>query len=559
MKSFVQREVDPLDARINSQTWIHSLLRKPLNIAYSETETGFHSIGMAIADLRSDSKGIDGLDTIIEGGPGVVYLLDSNSLDLRYLADCNGDSSDLHSALTSGGCWIDAIQTKDRYRYQSTVESIIHSNESMTVEYGILNDRGEAAFHVKDFLSPVVDRQGHVVGILGRLLDESFRFQTMDTLAKRSWKEVSSIASRRFLHDFNNMIAGIYSLSELYAIPGSDAETMTEAMTHIRDSASRAQKITQKIRALITMSSGEESYFDVRKLIEEQKDYLLAMLPKTADLKLHLGDVPLPVHLDANRFRQTLIHLAANASDAANEKPKIHIRCYRDQQTLTNDGNEMVALEFSDDGNGIDTRELPKVVDPFYTTKDQEAHSGMGLFVVDQFVRSLGGRLSIASARGEGTRVVFTLPLVKDALETGSSPLGKGSPYSPTKSASCRCNLNVLIYTWEDIAHHPLINSIRSAGWKHRIHLDGEQLQLDVREMGAALDGIVIFKSALDEKVEDLVAKIAELDNAPKRAVVALGESVDAVSERVRSNCGILVSGSAKPAGLLKTLEKFFS
>ena len=559
MKSFVQREVDPLDARINSQTWIHSLLRKPLNIAYSETETGFHSIGMAIADLRSDSKGIDGLDTIIEGGPGVVYLLDSNSLDLRYLADCNRDSSDLHSALTSGGCWIDAIQTKDRYRYQSTVESIIHSNESMTVEYGILNDRGEAAFHVKDFLSPVVDRQGHVVGILGRLLDESFRFQTMDTLAKRSWKEVSSIASRRFLHDFNNMIAGIYSLSELYAIPGSDAETMTEAMTHIRDSASRAQKITQKIRALITMSSGEESYFDVRKLIEEQKDYLLAMLPKTADLKLHLGDVPLPVHLDANRFRQTLIHLAANASDAANEKPTIHIRCYRDQQTLTNDGNEMVALEFSDDGNGIDTRELPKVVDPFYTTKDQEAHSGMGLFVVDQFVRSLGGRLSIASARGEGTRVVFTLPLVKDALETGSSPLGKGSPYSPTKSASSRCNLNVLIYTWEDIAHHPLINSIRSAGWKHRIHLDGEQLQLDVREMGAALDGIVIFKSALDEKVEDLVAKIAELDNAPKRAVVALGESVDAVSERVRSNCGILVSGSAKPAGLLKTLEKFFS
>ena len=514
---------------------------------------------MAIADLRSDSKGIDGLDTIIEGGPGVVYLLDSNSLDLRYLADCNRDSSDLHSALTSGGCWIDAIQTKDRYRYQSTIESIIHSNESMTVEYGILNDRGEAAFHVKDFLSPVVDRQGHVVGILGRLLDESFRFQTMDTLAKRSWKEVSSIASRRFLHDFNNMIAGIYSLSELYAIPGSDAETMTEAMTHIRDSASRAQKITQKIRALITMSSGEESYFDVRKLIEEQKDYLLAMLPKTADLKLHLGDVPLPVHLDANRFRQTLIHLAANASDAANEKPTIHIRCYRDQQTLTNDGDEMVALEFSDDGNGIDTRELPKVVDPFYTTKDQEAHSGMGLFVVDQFVRSLGGRLSIASARGEGTRVVFTLPLVKDALETGSSPLGKGSPYSPTKSASSRCNLNVLIYTWEDIAHHPLINSIRSAGWKHRIHLDGEQLQLDVREMGAALDGIVIFKSALDEKVEDLVVKIAELDNAPKRAVVALGESVDAVSERVRSNCGILVSGSAKPAGLLKTLEKFFS
>ena len=151
---------------------------------------------------------------------------------------------------------------------------------------------------------------------------------------------------------------------------------------------------------------------------------------------------------------------------------------------------EMVALEFSDDGNGIDTRELPKVVEPFYTTKDQEAHSGMGLFVVDQFVRSLGGRLSIASARGKGTRVVLTLPLVKDALETTSIPLEKGSQSNPTKSNSSGRNLNVLIYTWEDIAHHPLINSIRSAGWKHRIHLDGEQLQLDVREMGASLSTV---------------------------------------------------------------------
>ena len=514
---------------------------------------------MAVADLTGDSNGVEGLAKLLESGPGIVYLIDSESLELRYLADTDSSSSDLHSALASHGSWMDSLEAKDRDRYESALKSVIDSKEPKTIEYGIRDPAGETAFQVEDFLSPLVGSQDRVVGILGRLLDDSFRVQTMDTLAKRSWKEVSSIASRRFLHDFNNMIAGIYSLSELYAIPGSDAETMTEAMTHIRDSASRAQKITQKIRALITMSSGGESYFDVRKLIEEQKDYLLAMLPKTADLKLHLGDEPLPVHLDANRFRQTLIHLAANASDAANEKPAIRIRCYRDQQTRANGEREMVALEFSDDGSGIDTRELAKVAEPFYTTKDPEAHSGMGLFVVDQFVRSLGGRLSIASARGEGTRVVFTLPLVKDALETASNSLDKESRNGPTELDSTRRNLNVLIYTWEDIAHHPLINSIRSAGWKHRIHLDSEQLQLDIREMGGALDGIVIFKSALDERVEDLVVKLAELENPPKQAVVALGESVDAVSERVRSSSGILVSGSAKPAGLLKTLEKFFS
>lgn len=511
--------------------------------------------------LGNDSEAFGGLDSVLESGPGMIYLVDAATLELRYLAENEQGfmPDDLHSSLASRECWTDALQRKERLRYRSAIESISTTGESTSIEYGILDD-DDIAFPVKDYLAPVRNSRGEVVGILGRLVDDSFRVQTMDTLAKRSWKEVSSIASRRFLHDFNNMIAGIYSLSELYAIPGSDADTMTEAMTHIRDSAARAQKITQKIRALITMSSGGESYFDVRKLIEEQKDYLLAMLPKTAELKLQLGDDSLPVHLDANRFRQTLIHLAANASDAANEKPIIHIRCYRDSQTRAKvDGDEMVAIEFSDDGCGIDTRELSQVAEPFYTTKDREAHSGMGLFVVDQFVRSLGGSLSIASARGEGTRIVFTLPLVQDALESPQASSARGNHSSLPKTSDSNRKLNVLIYTWEDIAHHPLINSIRNAGWKHRIHLDGDQLRLDARDMGDQLDGIVIFKSALDEKVEDLVVEIAGVEQAPKRAVVALGESVDAVSERVRSNCGLLVSGSAKPAGLLKTLEKFFS
>ena len=141
---------------------------------------------MALANLIGESSGIEGLDTLLETGPGVVYLIDSNSLELRYHADRGGDSPDLHSAVGPRSCWIDAIQDKDRNRYRSTIESIVDSNDSKTIEYGIINEAGETAYHVKDFLSPVVDDQSNVAGILGRLIDESFRLQTMDTLAKRS-------------------------------------------------------------------------------------------------------------------------------------------------------------------------------------------------------------------------------------------------------------------------------------------------------------------------------------------------------------------------------------
>jgi len=55
------------------------------------------------------------------------------------------------------------------------------------------------------------------------------------------------------------------------------------------------------------------------------------------------------------------------------------------------------------------------------------------------------------------------------------------------------------------------------------------------------------------------VLDLAKMNPQPKLAVVALGESVEAVSESIRSTCGLLVSGSLKPAGLMKTIGKYFS
>lgn len=442
--------------------------------------------------------------------------------------------------------------------YIDAIQKVVSGGEQVIVDYHVESIGDNDPTPVRDYLAPLYDQNQELVGFIGRVTDDTFRIRTMDTLVKRSWKEVSSIASRRFLHDFNNMIAGIYSLSELYAIPGSDATTMTEAMVHIRDSSIRAQKITQKIRALTAMKEGEESYFDIGKLIEEQRDYLLAILPKTVDLQFELSEDSLPVRLDANRFRQALIHLASNASDAAIDKPFVKILCRSASPKESKIEGPSVIVEFSDDGCGIDSQTLPSATKPFYSTKDRNAHAGMGLFIVEQFAKDLGGELSIFSEQREGTRILINLPLA-NLNETIPLSNATYSQSSTTSASETNRTPTILIYTWEDIARHPLINSIRSADWKFRIHLDGEQLRLDIRDFGKKLDGVLVFKSALDENVDQLVLDLAKSDSQPKLAVVALGESVDAVSESIRSQCGLVVSGSLKPAGLLKTIGKYFS
>ena len=520
----------------------------------------FASLSAAIASLQN----LEGDDItngrILECGPGACYVVDAKNLNLHYLSE-KGQSylpQEAYSFPEKQISWLQFIREADRQSYLDAIQKMVAVRREVVTEYQVFDSAEGKTISISDYLTPLEDQEGELVGFAGRAIDDTFRVQTLDTLVKRSWKEVSSIASRRFLHDFNNMIAGIYSLSELYAIPGSDAETMTEAMIHIRDSSIRAQKITQKIRALSAMSEGEESYFDIGKLIDEQRDYLLAILPKTVSLTFDLAEESLPVRLDANRFRQALIHLASNASDAASDKPSVTIRCRKADTPTAVFSKPYVTIEFSDDGSGIDSATLPLVTQPFFTTKDPNAHSGLGLFIVDQFVKDLGGNLSIVSKQDEGTRVVLSLPLanLNESIPLAHSPAAKGP--SAQVSESNRAP-TILIYTWEDIARHPLINSIRNAKWKFRIHLDPDQLKLDVRDFGKELDGVLVFKSALDENVDQLVLDIAGMEPTPKSAIVALGESVEAVSESIRSRCGLLVSGSSKPAGLIKTLGKYFS
>ena len=78
-------------------------------------------------------------------------------------------------------------------------------------------------------------------------------------------------------------------------------------------------------------------------------------------------------------------------------------------------------LEFAADGKGIPTDVLPKIFDPFFTTKRSEGGSGLGLHIVFNTVtQALGGRLSVDSQVGKGTRFTLVLPRrIEQAAEAG--------------------------------------------------------------------------------------------------------------------------------------------
>lgn len=516
-------------------------------------------LGQALDDLKGKDHASSQLDALIENGPGACYVVDAESLTVRYLSNKAFEflPQSFRNLMEDRRKWPQLVCDEDRPHYKAVIEKLAERGGEAMIVYRLDASKKGAWLPVKDFVTPISDSEGQTVGFLGRIIDDSFRIQAMDTLVKRSWKEVATAVTRRFLHDFNNMIAGIYSLSELYAVPGSDAKTMTEAMVHIRDSSIRAQKTTQKIRELASMTDGEASYYEVANLIREQEDYLRAILPRHVELEFVLSEDSLPARLDANRFKQAMLHLASNAADAAVTKPRISIRCEAVESESPSGASRFARIELRDNGDGIKERHLKQAFDPFFTTKDSKIHVGMGLFIVKRFAEEFGGSISIESPPDEGTIVTMLLPLAN--LNETIAPPVPAYPQDAAPSAKPKKTPTLLIYSWEDIARHPLVNAIRADDWKFRIHIDPHQLKLDLKDLSEELDGVLVFRSALDEQVDSLIESLAQGSPAPNVAVIVLGDNLDSIGQSLQSQCGLLAPGSAKPSSLLKKLAKHFA
>lgn len=119
------------------------------------------------------------------------------------------------------------------------------------------------------------------------------------------------------------------------------------------------------------------------------------------------ADVPV-IQADRQLLRQVFLNLLTNAGDAMPEGGTITLRT---RQGFLEGGRRAVVIEFTDTGAGIAPEHLPKVMEPFFTTKEEAKGTGLGLAICRRAVQEHGGEIQIDSELGKGTTVRITLPV----------------------------------------------------------------------------------------------------------------------------------------------------
>ena len=123
---------------------------------------------------------------------------------------------------------------------------------------------------------------------------------------------------------------------------------------------------------------------------------------KKVDVTVEIEEHIPPVKVDRDQITQVLLNIALNGLDAMKKGGKLVIRCFMD------DESKFVIIEIEDTGHGIPEKELPRIFDPFYTTK--KTGTGLGLAIAHRIVENHGGTLSVQSTGKSGTTFRITVP-----------------------------------------------------------------------------------------------------------------------------------------------------
>ncbi len=116
------------------------------------------------------------------------------------------------------------------------------------------------------------------------------------------------------------------------------------------------------------------------------------------------GEIP-SITCSPSQVNQVLLNLVTNAAQALDKPQKAIV------VTTRREGDDAIAVEVADNGKGIAPEALPKIFDPFYTTKEVGKGTGLGLSIAYKIVSEHGGRIDVKSQPGKGTVFTVVLPI----------------------------------------------------------------------------------------------------------------------------------------------------
>jgi two-component system nitrogen regulation sensor histidine kinase GlnL len=299
------------------------------------------------------------------------------------------------------------------------IEMVSKTTESgMTISdhENIVLYRGGHPTPVSATTSPLMLGSGERIGTILQLRDLS-NIRELEE-AVRTADRLSSLGTLAagLAHEIKNPLGGIKGAAQLLEkeLP-TDSELLDYTRIMIKETQ-RVNRIVEELLALTTPRKLELSKVNLHQILEDILTLQKNSLGKREIAFVKQFDPSIPTILaDEEQLTQLFLNLTKNAVEAVggNGQIKISSRILA-EYTLTKRGERrqrMVAVEITDDGQGMSKELIDQLFTPFFTTKSKG--TGLGLAICHKIVTEHRGMIKVASEQGKGTTFTVMLPLIQ--------------------------------------------------------------------------------------------------------------------------------------------------
>ncbi|MDF1860095.1 MAG: ATP-binding protein [Verrucomicrobiales bacterium] len=244
-------------------------------------------------------------------------------------------------------------------------------------------------------------------------------------------------------HDFSNLltvIQGHTSFLEREA-ESIDSSKAFESIALIQKATEQAGSLAKQLLHFGRDQMADFQECDLNEIVSNFVQLMRRMVEETIEIRLNLEESDAKVLVDAGMIGQILMNLVVNARDAMEGKGRISIstelkEC--DDSGVSGEGNRMLVLVVEDTGPGISANKLEKIFEPFYSTKERNKGTGLGLANVSKLVECHSAKLHATSKEGVGTRFEIEFPIhsFAPALPESEELSRKDHPASATEPVS---------------------------------------------------------------------------------------------------------------------------
>src|SRR4029077_3831586 len=223
-------------------------------------------------------------------------------------------------------------------------------------------------------------------------------------------------------HELNNPLTAILGVTEMLRDSGDLQENTKRQLELTHRQARRAARIVQNLLEFSRPAAPQKRPVDVNSLIErtlQLQDHSLRRNNVQVNFQPQ-SELPMVIG-DANQLIQVFLNLISNAEYAireVRETGRVQIRIGRI--------GGHISVTVQDDGVGVSPEALPKIFDPFYTTKRPGGGTGLGLSICMSIVREHGGSIDVETLPAGGTAFTVYLPVAPP----GSSDTPQGGTLS---------------------------------------------------------------------------------------------------------------------------------